>query len=93
MTPTIGNTLPHEIEIVQEKFQRFLVTIPQEGLPCPSKNITWTNEKIPYKISVFSLVFHSVLRRNFGPWTQRVLPGTGPPLSKIGRKIRPFSFL
>lgn len=77
--PNIQATLQHEIVLTSEKFQPFLILIPEASLHRPSKDINWTKAEILYKISVSPLLIHSVFRRNFGPWTQRVLPlpGTG----------------
>lgn len=88
MTSIIRATLQQEIEHVREKYQRFLILIPEASLHRPSKDINWTNAEILYKISVSPLMIHSVLRRNFGPWTQRVLPlpGTGSLFSRWEEK-------
>jgi hypothetical protein len=88
MTAYIHDTLQHEIESAREKFQHFLVIIPEHALHCSSKDIQWTNAEILYKISISPLVIYSVLRRNFGPWTQRVLPipGTGSLFPKWEEK-------
>jgi hypothetical protein len=88
MTPNIRDTLQREIEAVREKFQHFLVIIPEQALHCSSKDIQWTNAEILFKISISPLIIYSVLRRNFGPWTQRVLPirGTGSLVPKWEEK-------
>jgi len=88
MMPNIQATLQHEIELTSEKFQPFLVIIPEQVLHCSSKDIHWTNAEILYKISISPLMIHSVLRRNFGPWTQCVspIPGTGSLFPKWEEK-------
>jgi hypothetical protein len=66
--------LQAEIEHTREKFQRFLITIPEEALQCPSKDSAWTNAEILYKISISPLVIPSILKRNFGTWSHLVIP-------------------
>jgi hypothetical protein len=67
MMPNVQATLQHEIELTSEKFQPFLVIIPEQVLHCSSKDIHWTNAEILYKISISPLMIHSVLiDKSFG---------------------------
>ncbi len=56
-------TLRTEIEITQERFARFLVTIPDEALKTPSKDPAWTNGELLYLMSVAPRLIRSVLKK------------------------------
>lgn len=58
--------LQHEIIRTREKFERWLVTLPEDILQRPSKDPNWTNAEILYKISVSPLAVKSILKRNPG---------------------------
>ena len=62
MNTTTRIELRAEIELIREKFHRFLVTIPDSVLKLPSKDLAWTNGEILYLMSVSPRVIKSVLK-------------------------------
>jgi hypothetical protein len=78
MNTTTRIELRAEIELIREKFHRFLVTVPDSVLRLPSKDLGWTNGEILYLMSVSPRVIKPVLKRYMHE---------NPPQSYISRII------
>lgn len=94
MTEDTRLALRTEIEFTREKFHRMLVTVPEESLQLVSKNPTWTNGEVLYRISISPLFVRSILKRNSGRWSNRLLPKlvTGPLIEWGNEKLIQASF-
>lgn len=64
MTTDLHYTLRFEISITQDKFHRFLITIPEAALKLPSKHADWNNGELLYLMSISPLIVKSILRKN-----------------------------
>ena len=63
MSNTVRIALRGEIELIREKFHRFLVTIPEETLRLPSKDPAWTNGELLYLMSTAPRIIKSFLKK------------------------------
>lgn len=92
MSNAVRNALRGEIELIREKFHRFLVTIPDDALKLPSKDPAWTNGEILYLMSTSPRIIKSFLKKYTSENTrfQYVAKAiTGPLLQKTNElKIR-----
>jgi hypothetical protein len=63
MSNAVRIALRSEIELIREKFHRFLVTIPDEVLRLPSKDPAWTNGELLYLMSTSPRIIKSFLKK------------------------------
>lgn len=68
-------TLQAEIEIVRRKFHQLLVTVPEEALRLPSRELGWTNGELLYSMCLAPTIIKTILKQNANVrWSRPAFP-------------------
>ncbi|HEU0295520.1 MAG TPA: hypothetical protein VFR47_22465 [Anaerolineales bacterium] len=79
MNIDIRSNLRTEIEMTRHKFHRLLVNIPEAALKLLSKDPSWSNDEVLYRMSVASLIIPHILKNN---------AAENPSLSSIPQTVK-----